>query len=180
MSSRCRWWWCALPLTLIASNCLLDDERCGANQQELNSTFQGCVCEPGFVPNANGIGCRACGDNEEARSGSCVCVEGFARSNPNATCVPASEIDGGAKRASGQDMPCTTADDCASYDADFCSPQMTGSNVCLVQHCGTGAHRCDPDRDCCVVTMLPELADAEGLCVVSGTCPAGVGMVVTP
>ena len=179
MSSRCMWWY-AVPLTLIASSCLLDDDRCGTNQQELDSTFQGCVCAPGFVPNADGIGCRACGDHEEVKAGTCACSDGFARPTANAACVPASELDGGLSGATGQDMPCTTADDCASYEADFCAPQATGANVCLVQHCSTGVQRCDADRDCCVVTALPELAAAEGLCVPRGMCPGGAGMVVSP
>jgi hypothetical protein len=172
--------WCAVPLTLIVSGCILDDKRCGANQRELDSTFEGCVCAPGFVPNADGVGCRACGEHEEALSGSCVCAEGFTRPSPGAACVAAGESAMAASTPSGQDTPCTTSDDCASYDADFCAPQASGGSVCLVQQCGAGVHQCQADRDCCVVTAQAALAMAEGLCVAHGTCPVGVGMVVTP
>jgi len=46
--------WC-VALMLLAAGCLLDDDRCGARQQELNEISTGCVCAPGSVPNPDGL-----------------------------------------------------------------------------------------------------------------------------
>jgi hypothetical protein len=45
--------------------------------------------------------------------------------------------------------------------------------------CSDGSNRCAEDRECCVITVLPELAATGGLCVDKGMCVAP-GMVVTP
>ena len=175
-----RW---SAALAFVIGGCLLDDDRCGAHQQSLNTVNEGCVCESGAVPNPDGIGCRVCGAHEAEKGGACACVAGYARPSPSAACEPeqdsGAEADAGASPGPrGQDTPCDSSDDCMGFDATFCLTLVT-PNVCRVQGCARGETRCAADRVCCEVTVLPELAAAGGLCVAPTDCQAP-GMVVTP
>jgi hypothetical protein len=182
MAGRYVMWWGAIAL--IATSCILDDERCGEGQVEYADRFDGCVCDSGYVPNADGIGCRRCGDHEEAKSGMCVCEEGYARPSASEACAPepdAGDTDassGPTTGSSGQDMACTSSADCEGFDADYCMT-LAPSPVCLVTGCARGEALCAEGRDCCEITVLPELAATGGLCVPAGTCMAP-GMVVNP
>jgi hypothetical protein len=149
--------WHMLGCTLVAlltASCLLEDERCGKGQEAFNDRFEGCVCSAGYVPNTDGVGCRACGDHEEARAGSCVCESGYSRSAPNTNCkettdsgAPPDSGSASTSGARGQDMSCGSSSDCESFDATYCLTLLPPS-VCLVQGCATGDHACQPDRDC--------------------------------
>lgn len=179
-----------IALAVVATACLVDEgDECGAHQHLISrNLFEGCVCDDGAVPNDNGVGCRQCGRNEKVQAGACVCEEGFARANASAACMPREEedVDAGATvdagpmepGTSGQDMACTSAADCANYHASYCLTLQPPTR-CLVPNCADGTNRCASDRDCCVITILPELAATGGLCVPAGTCNAP-GMVVTP
>lgn len=178
------------------SGCILDDNHCGENQVEVKDLFEGCGCAPTAVPNANGVGCHLCGANEVAMNGACACAAGYSRPAPTAACaMPAdtgTPVDAGgsadagggadagtAAAPTGQGASCTTSADCAGFDATYCIT-LQPPNQCLVQGCATGASRCTSDRDCCDFGSFAALASTNGLCVPTGTCPAGIGRVVTP
>lgn len=170
---------------LVAVGCLFDvDDVCGAHQRRVDEgLIEGCVCDDGAVPNKNGIDCHPCGEHELVKAEACVCEPGFARADPAADCTPMEEqadTDAGVKPPGtrGQDMSCATSSDCAGTDATYCLTLLPPSR-CLVQMCGDGSNLCAEDRECCVITVLPELAATGGLCVDKGMCMAP-GMVVTP
>jgi hypothetical protein len=183
---------CWAAMALVASGCLVqDDDRCGTAERKYEFIFEGCVCAPGHVPNADGIGCEACGENEEVKGGACACVEGYARASASAVCESqldaGGQLDAGSQADAGmpaptgtrgQDMPCSSSSDCEGYDATFCMT-LQAPNVCLVQGCARGDSRCAQGRECCEVTVLPQLAAAGGLCVPTGACTAP-GVVVKP
>ena len=172
-----------LVLVPVAAGCLIDDEDvCGSHQHRVEAAFlDGCVCDDGAAPNPGGIGCSPCGEHERVVAEACVCEVGFARAG-NGPCAPADEsLDAGADDepgTSGQDMSCSSSADCAGYDATFCLTLLPPTR-CLVEHCADGTQRCAADRECCVITVLPELAATGGICVAQGMCMAP-GMVVTP
>jgi len=176
-------------VSALGSGCLLDDDRCGENQTEINELFEGCVCDENAAPNANGVGCHLCGANEEAKGGACVCSAGYSRPNSMAACtmtvdtgIPpdAGTGDAGSGGAStGQGMSCTTSADCEGFDATYCITLQPPS-TCIVEGCATGARRCDSAHDCCDFKAFPPLASTNGLCVPTGSCPANIGMVVMP
>jgi hypothetical protein len=158
---------CLVVLGSVVGCLVDDDDVCGAYQHRIEVEFlEGCVCDDGAVPNAGGIGCRLCGEHEK--------VVGDA-------CAPADESDAGPEEepgTSGQDMACGSSADCAGFDATFCLTLLPPTR-CLVEHCADGSRRCASDRECCVITIVPELAAAGGICVEQGMCTAP-GMVVTP
>jgi hypothetical protein len=165
------------------TSCIVDDDRCGPGERAYNDLFEGCVCQTGYVPNADGVGCHACGANQESKGGACVCSDGYGRSTVSAPCVlggGADEPDAGdgSTAVSGQDMPCNASSDCADTDATYCLT-LQSPHVCLVQGCASGATRCSSERECCEIDVLPELAATSGLCVPKGKCTAP-GMVVNP
>jgi hypothetical protein len=177
------WMWPGV-LTLITASCIVDDPPCGARQHRVESGYlAGCVCDRDAVPNADGVGCHACGPHEQVKAGMCACETGYERANSAAECMAKEDMpdsDSGAQEAGtrGQDMPCSSASECAGLDATYCLTLQPPSR-CLVQGCADGTHPCASDRDCCVISVLPELAATGGLCVPMGTCSAP-GMVVTP
>lgn len=169
---------------LLLGGCLVDDDKlCNEGQIKEDSEFVGCICKPGTVPSADKLSCQPCGANEEAQGGACACKAGFRR--PAAGMACAEIVDSGptpdsgmATGPTGQDSPCTSNVDCSAFDATFCQ-NFASPSVCLVQGCATTPGKCASDRECCVVTVLPALAAANGLCVPAGKCMAP-GMVVTP
>ena len=172
-----RWWAVA---ALVMTSCIVDDDnRCGAGQRELNDLFEGCVCKVGYVPNADGVGCHACGANQEAKGGACVCSPGYGRTSSSAPCeLGGDDTDAGDDMAavSGEDMPCDSSNDCAGTEATYCLT-LQAPHVCLVHGCASGATRCSATRECCEIDVVPELA--AGICVPKGACVAP-GMVVNP
>lgn len=179
-----RLWMCSSVLALAAASCIVDDPPCGKLQHRVQSGYlAGCVCDDDTVPNADGIGCHACGEHEQVKAGACACEDGYARASAGAECTPKEDMpeeDAGAREPGtrGQDAPCQSADDCAGSDATYCLTLMPPSR-CLVQGCADGSHPCAADRECCVITVLPELAATGGLCVEKDSCKAP-GMVVSP
>src|SRR4051794_40292558 len=113
-----------VALALVATACIVDeDDPCGTNQHRVTDGYKdGCVCDEAHIPNANGVGCRACGKHEKTQAGMCVCEAGYARANASAECITKEEdgSDAGSNGGSstepgtrGQDMPCTSTADCA-------------------------------------------------------------------
>jgi hypothetical protein len=175
--------WCVLAA--LATSCLIDkDDVCGAHQHHLNEGYlEGCVCDDGAVPKANGVGCRLCGQHEVVRAEACSCESGYARASTSAPCIaiddaPVDDAGTSGPATSGQDTPCSSSADCEGLDATYCLTLQPPAR-CLVQGCADDPNICDSQRECCAITVLPELAATRGLCVPTGTC-AAPGMVVTP
>lgn len=176
--------------SLLAAGCIVEDDPCGANQVELADRFEGCICAPGAVPNDNGIGCRMCPENQEAKGGACSCVAGFSRTSATAPCtmiVDSGPPDGGTAEGGapmsggtrGLNMSCKSSVDCEGFDATYCVT-VQQPNTCQIQGCATKTRTCPSDYECCDFSGGPLFPGTEGLCVPTTKCPAGLGMVVTP
>ena len=170
--------------SVLGSGCILDDDRCGANQVETTELFEGCLCGPNAAPNADGVGCHLCGANEEVKAGGCVCSAGFSRPSSMAPCTMT--VDSGAEDSgpsggvsTGQGKLCTSSADCEGVDATYCV-LLQSPPSCAVDNCATGVNRCDSTHVCCEFRLPPALVLTNGLCVPTGMCPSNVGMVVTP
>lgn len=181
--------WRIAAALALATGCIVDsDKPCDRGRVEFKGGATGCVCEPGSVPSSDGTSCMPCsGDHEEAMNGTCQCVSGYKRMGKS--CVE--EVDAGRspeiadaapKAPSGQDTACSSQDDCASFDADFCLPFPPTRN-CAVRNCANKQTTCAGDRVCCDVSgasgIFPELMMADGICVTQAACAMG-GKVVTP
>jgi hypothetical protein len=175
---------------LLASGCILDDDKCGANQVESSTKFEGCTCAANAVPNEDGVGCRMCPENQEAKNGACSCVAGFSRASPTAACmqvVDSGAPEGGTAEAGmsmssgtrGLNMACKSSADCEGFDATYCVT-LQAPNVCQIEGCVTKTHTCPADYECCDFSVGPLFAGTNGLCVPTTKCPAGLGKVVTP
>ena len=181
--------------SLVATGCVLDDNHCGANQVEIKENFEGCICAPNAVPNADGVGCKPCGANEEAKGGACSCLAGFSRTSPMAACMmvmnpaPGSDASvvpdagpptGPPAGTRGQGAACSTQADCENFDATFCQT-LQAPNQCFVQGCANGTRACASDHECCDFTGIgiALLESTHGFCVETGKCSAP-GKVVKP
>jgi hypothetical protein len=181
--------------SLLASGCILEDQKCGENQVEISNLFEGCICAPNAVPNTDGIGCRPCDANQEVKAGACVCSAGFSRASPTAACMMVAVADAGEPTEGGTidtdtgtampsgtrglGMSCASAADCESFDATYCV-LIQAPNTCQIEGCAIKAHTCPSDYDCCDFGTFAAFASTNGLCVPTGKCPAGIGKVVTP
>jgi len=156
----------------VFGGCIIDkDDVCGAGQVKSSERFAGCMCEPGFVPNADGVGCHACASDEEVRGGQCIPMRA------DAGAAQTGDDAGPADGTRGQDVACDGPDDCAAYDATYCQ-MLQAPYICLVQGCVSGEHRCAGDRVCCDWSDLPLLAPTNGLCIPLSGC-VSPGKVVT-
>jgi hypothetical protein len=114
----------SMAAALAAPACIISGNKCDAHQVPSNSSEAHiCVCEPGAITNANGIGCSPCGTNEEAKDNLCVCKEGLARAGADAGCVP-SELG----------AACSGEAECPSM-YPFCAAASSGSGYCTVRDC---------------------------------------------
>jgi hypothetical protein len=105
-------------------------------------------------------------------SSNAVCPAGF-------SCEPSGATRVCKKLPSGLGVPCTTAADCASYEADYCESFTARS--CLLSPCAGGEKLCPSEWGCCDYGAL--LAGLS-ICLApeqlpNGTCPMG-GRLVTP
>ncbi len=112
-------------------------DRCGPHQVEI--TNDRCACVEGYVPGARG--CVPCDDNEQERSGECVCVDGYARAAPAAACEA---LPG------GLGTECDDAKPCRSQDFPECHVTETQGGYCTTTGCKTstdceGGYMCMKD-----------------------------------
>lgn len=96
-----------------ASACVYDaDSRCGAGQ-----VFEGaCVCAPGKV----------------YQEGGCIAMEAIAGGSP----LPEGGM--GEPVVSGQGEPCSSQEDCADYDASYCTVGSPVAEICALPDCSEG------------------------------------------
>lgn len=168
--------------------------RCGENEV---SAADGCVCAEGFSRPGAGEACEAasalgepcasdadCGERydhcalaEDAKEGYCTasgcsteadCPTDFGcntRRSPSFCERP----------PEGLGTPCTSADDCAGFEASYCESVSAG--VCLVNDCAPNPDKCHGDWVCCDIGLL-----SQSLCIPpseleDGNCPAGGQLV---
>jgi hypothetical protein len=116
-------------LVSLSASCILDDDRCDANQVALEGDLTVCECVPGAIKDPRGYGCTLCGANEVVKENKCVCDEGYARTAPDAACE---ESMLGASCSA--DAPCPAA-------FPRCATGATGAGYCTTEGC-TGAADC--------------------------------------
>lgn len=153
----------AALLALTAGACIMSDSKCDAHQFQTAEDLHHCSCEPGYVLGPMGYGCVACGANEEVKSDTCVCKEGFARANDTAPCEA---VEGSALGAScdaaescsapnpycalTEESPYCTTQDCSRNDdcaADWRCDRSTEQSFCKKPPSGFGKH-CESAADC--------------------------------
>ena len=162
----------ALAAGLFASACLVDTEQpCGDRLVETESGA--CVCPEGTVSTEGR--CSACGENEHAAGGQCVCNAGFGRSQSGASCAPsASPAD--CDPDSGQECPnesvvCESTADCAEprlcdvYAGGQCVPPPEG----LGQSCASDSDCAGTEATYCEVfstltCVVERCEEANGVC----------------
>ncbi len=149
----------AALLALGMPSCIIGTDRCDAHQVEVNKDSHSlCVCEPGAVINASGVGCTPCGTNEEVSGDSCVCAPGFARLAADAECEQSelggacsseAECNGSFPYCTGADGYCTTRDCTANADCAEGWSCETNDDVryCKKAPSGLGAP-CTSSDDC--------------------------------
>ena len=99
-----------------------------------------------------------CGAYEETATDGCQCIEGYTKAGGNCIATNLTIPDEELPQQTGVDTPCTSAADCAGFDANFCEMQVSGS--CLVQACDPlDPKACSPGHHCCTFTSrgLPNL-----------------------
>src|SRR4051812_5449600 len=89
-----------LPAAMASSGCLVEQGRCGPNQEK--NVADNCVCKRGFVADAKLV-CQPCGANEISVGDKCTCAPGFIRDPTSQECVPVVADVG---------RPCVTDADC--------------------------------------------------------------------
>jgi hypothetical protein len=127
----------AVLVSAALSGCIVDDNRCDANQVELKGDAVICACAPGAVPDPNGPGCVKCGEHEEPVGEMCQCVMGFHKPTPDEPCE---ETTGGVLGAA-----CSAAEPCAE-PYPYCA-SSGGESFCTTQGCG-GNDECEAGWRC--------------------------------
>ena len=105
-----------------------------------------------------GDGCATAGRSQFAASTEGQCIEGYTKEEGNCIATNLTIPDEELPQQTGVDTPCTSAADCAGFDANFCEMQVSGS--CLVQACDPlDPKACSPGHHCCTFTSrgLPNL-----------------------
>jgi len=113
----------------LGPSCILDDNRCDANQVALTGDLTVCECVPGSIKDPRGYGCTLCGANEVVKDNKCVCDDGYARATADAACE---ESMLGASCSA--DNPCPSA-------FPHCAIGSAGAGYCTTLGC-TGAADC--------------------------------------
>lgn len=133
------------------------DQECG-NNQVLDDELELCVCVAGTSLQSD----RTCSAEvtDEGDSGAGDDDAGMESGAADDPCM-----------ADGQGCPCTSDDDCAGYEADYCiiadpaNPDMP--RACLLQGCQDG---CPDDLQCCDFPFAP----GETVCLPADVeCPFG-------
>lgn len=205
----------------LVSGCLVGegDERCDPNQRLQDQT---CQCIEGTVLAEDGYGCMPCGQHAMADQGECVCMDGYARTDPegpcmeapdalgapctpettecpeefpmcvteggesycSVTCQSSEECPGGfaceahegdricTRPPSGQLASCEAQEDCAAFEASYCS---TSTGTCVVPDCSSTSP-CHGDFACCDFTQYgaPTLCVPPSVTSDEGACPLDV------
>lgn len=94
-----------------------------------------------------------CDAYEEMGTDGCQCIEGYTKEAGNCIATNLTIPDDELPQQTGVDTPCTSAVDCAGFDADFCETQVSSS--CLVQACDVSDPKaCSPGHHCCAFPAL--------------------------
>src|SRR3954469_307983 len=145
--------------TLLFAGCIVDDgdKACGPNQALVDTEgAHYCECAPGYIMDKTaGVGCIACGENEEAQAGACVCKSGYTRPSEGAACG-----------MSALGAACTDDSGCAG-DFPVCVTG-DGAGYCSSDGCTSSAD--------CQRGFVCEQDDGKGVCK---KVPTGYGMSCT-
>lgn len=109
-----------------------------------------------------------CESYEEMGPDGCQCFEGYTKESGRCIATNLTIPDSELPQHTGVDTPCTSATDCAAFDANYCETEVSGS--CLVQNCDLNDPKaCSPGHHCCPFPAL----GLPNLCV-SGELSGGV------
>lgn len=158
----------ALAVVVLASACLLDDERCGPNmvlKQGLCMCVEGAsvknnecvIVDAGGPAPTIGLGAvcsetALCTDEaaplcQTAPSGERYCTATGCTTDADCTnsyrCIKSSSVSYCRRPSTGQGETCATSADCAKYDATFCSMTL---RICMIRDCT--ADSCDVGYTC--------------------------------
>lgn len=112
----------AMPVAMTLSGCLVEQGRCGPNQER--NVADNCVCARGFVPDSKLV-CQPCATNELSVGDKCVCAPGFTRDSASQECIPVVADVG---------KPCVTDADCPT-GGPHCHHPKSGESYCTVTGC---------------------------------------------
>jgi hypothetical protein len=163
---RFRFWPILLgSFAVIASGCILSDDRCDAN--EVHATpgkLDYCACAPGSIPDPKGYGCLKCGAHEAVKDGKCTCKDGFVKDSPTASCHESVGQPIGA--ACSDESTCT---DPYPYCASDGPNKYCTSQDCTGTDCPSG-YTCETRTDSKFCAKLPSGIDAP--CATNADCSA--------
>jgi branched-chain amino acid transport system substrate-binding protein len=115
------------------NNCSEDYMCCDMKFMDLDIL---CVEKQLIMDQNDGRALCPCGTTED-------CRDGYLCDTTIAQCVPP---------PTGQGETCSTAEDCESYEADYCD--VDGSSTCLMQGCDATENDCWPNYRCCDFEFL--------------------------
>jgi hypothetical protein len=149
--------------TMLLSSCIIDkDHRCDDRQvyiEQSDLTAASCLCGPGSVPDADGVGCVQCGAHETVQNGKCACDTGYTQATDGGVCEKAAvgaECAGDSEcgepfpycAADGDEHYCSVTDCTAtSCPSGFACDHTDASSFCKKLPKGLGA-MCTSDSDC--------------------------------
>jgi len=163
---------------------------CGKNREVQNGV---CTCTEGFVPAADGDGCEAsdigasCIQDDDCASSSPYgvanktqpyCSSSGCSSNSDCpggwTCEASNDTRYCRKPITGLGVQCTTNDNCAGFEANYCENLQT--HTCILQGCAVQDVVCPSEWLCCDYSAL--LGAPLSTCIspsqtISGACPQG-------
>ncbi|MET0341240.1 MAG: hypothetical protein ABW252_09565 [Polyangiales bacterium] len=94
-----------LLLVQATAGCIIQGDKCDANQVAYTGLHAVCLCAADHVPDADGDGCVPCGENETSAQSICICKTGFTRASAAEACMPA---EASASCESDEGCPATT------------------------------------------------------------------------
>ncbi len=150
----------------------------------------GCVCVEGYERSGDGESCApmatsgpgvACSDGlpcrdsafphcAQASNGDQYCTSLGCRTSADCpedfACTSSASGSYCQRSPLGMAAPCSTDDDCASYEATFCETLI--SNSCLVQGCSLSNDDCFDGWECCDASAFGMPIP---ICIPAGNCP---------
>lgn len=138
-----------------------------------------CVCPAGTIYSPTG--CVECGPNQIVQGAACVCDEGYTMgadgkcqeisstgaagdtgTGSEPECAVNDDCDtteicaaGVCRQPTGWGATCTTSDDCAGFEANFCDTFQGG---CTVSNCTNVPNTCPAGYDCCDLSAVAGFA----------------------